>query len=120
MNTTRQRKRARRHGQYAETLALCCLWFKGYRIIDRGYRTRFGEIDIIARRGKTLVFAEVKLRASLGDAAQAVTQTKKRRVETAARGFMAAHPHFNDFHIRFDALLVRPWSWPVHIEDAWR
>lgn len=114
------RRRARGRGLRAEAIAALYLRCKGYRILARGYRTRSGEIDIIARRGRTLVLVEVKRRPSREDAAWAITPTQKQRIERAAAGFLAAHPAYSDLAVRFDALLLAPGRWPQHIEDAWR
>jgi len=114
------RRRARGRGLRAETLAALYLRCKGYRILARGFRTRSGEIDIIARRGRTLVLVEVKRRPSREDAAWAITPTQKQRIERATAGFLAGHPAYSDLAVRFDALLLAPGRWPQHIEDAWR
>ncbi|MBT3792439.1 MAG: YraN family protein [Rhodospirillales bacterium] len=116
----KSRKSAQKHGLRAEFFAGVFLNLKGYRIISRGYRTRFGEIDIVAVRGKTIVFAEVKYRIQLEDAAYAITTTKKNRVKAAAGGFLSSHPQFVKFSGRFDAVLMQPWRWPIHIQDAWQ
>ncbi len=113
------RLRARRRGLRAETAAAMWLMCKGYRIVARGWRTRLGEIDLVVRRGHVLVFVEVKARAALADAAEAVTPRKRRRVVQAARDFLARNPAHAGCDLRFDAVLVRPWQLPVHIADAW-
>jgi putative endonuclease len=117
---TEGRRRAQGAGRRAETLAAIYLRCKGYRILARGYRTRSGEIDIIARRAHTLALVEVKYRPQRDDAAWAITETQKRRIERAASGYLAAHPGAAALDLRFDALLLAPGRWPQHIEDAWR
>ena len=114
------RRRAFRRGRQTETLAALFLRLKGYRIVARGYRTPLGEIDIVARRGRTLTMVEVKYRPGQDLAAWAITPAQCRRIENAARAFLAAHPHYRDFDLRFDALLMAPWTWPHHMTDAWR
>lgn len=114
------RRRAQGRGRKAEALAALYLRFKGYRILARGYRTRSGEIDIVARRARTLALVEVKHRPLRDQAAWAITDTQTRRIERAAAGFLAAHPAYGGFDVRFDALLLAPGRWPQHIEDAWR
>ena len=74
-------------GARGEALAAGFLRRRGLRVIVRGYRTRRGEIDLIAREGDTLVFVEVKTRRR-GDPAEAVTPRKQRRVARAAFRFM--------------------------------
>src|SRR6185437_3918670 len=77
-------------GDRGERAAARYLRSKGLRIITRGYRTRLGEIDLIARDGDTLVFVEVKSRRR-GVPAEAVTLAKQRRLTLAALQFLAEH-----------------------------
>ena len=78
-------------GMSGEDLAAAELARRGYAILERRYRTRFGEIDIIARDGPALVFVEVKARATraFGGAAAAVTPIKQRRVRQMAVDYLA-------------------------------
>ncbi|MDX1484102.1 MAG: YraN family protein [Alphaproteobacteria bacterium] len=116
----RARVRALGRGRRAETAAALYLMCKGYRILSRSFRTQLGEIDIVARRGTTLAMVEVKYRPARAEAAYAITPAQRQRIELAARGFLAAHPQYADHHVRFDALLLAPWRWPLHLTDAWR
>jgi putative endonuclease len=115
---------ARRRGQWAETLCVVSLRLRGFRILARrlagGRGTGIGEIDIIARRGRILAFIEVKARRTPDDAAAAISPRQRRRLERAATAYLAARPELRDFLIRFDAMLVAPRRWPVHLFDAWR
>ncbi|MET0276970.1 MAG: YraN family protein [Pseudorhodoplanes sp.] len=113
-----ERQVAFRLGLSAESRAAAYLIVKGYRIAARRWRCAAGEIDIVARRGKLLIFVEVKARASLDDAAYSVTERTQRRVAAAASAWLADNPDdaFND--MRFDAILVAPRSLPRHIEGA--
>ncbi|MBR9972666.1 YraN family protein [Magnetospirillum sulfuroxidans] len=118
------RRQAWRSGQRGETLAVWWLRLKGYAILSRGYAigrgTGAGEIDIVARRGKTIAFVEVKVRPTLAAAAQAITPAQQRRIVRAAAAFLAAHPRLVGCDARFDAVLLAPGCWPRHISDAWR
>jgi putative endonuclease len=100
------------------------LRLKGYAILERGFTlgrgSGAGEVDIIARRGKTLVFAEVKARPSEADAAHAIQPRQMARIERAAAAWLALHPELAGLDVRFDALLVAPARPPKHLEDAWR
>ena len=77
------------------------------RVLQRGYRTRFGEIDLIARDGDTLVFVEVKARRQ-GVPAEAVTAEKERRITLAALQFLRKH-HLLEIRSRFDIIAI---VWP--------
>jgi putative endonuclease len=118
--TTERRRRAQRRGRWAEAFARLALRLAGYRILALDRRSRVGEIDIIARRGRKLAFVEVKARASLGVAAEALLLRQRRRIARAAAGFLASRPELAGLDIRFDVILVVPWRWPRHIADAWR
>ena len=114
------RRRAWRKGRWAETTGAWFLRLCGYRIVDRGWRCSSGEIDIIARRGKALAMVEVKQRASLTQAGEAVTPHQRRRISRAAAAYLAHRPALANMFVRFDVIAVRPWRIPLHIKDAWR
>ncbi len=117
-------RKARRKGYATESLAVLWLRIKGYRIIARNFVTGrgsgAGEIDIIATRGTTLAFIEVKSRKNLADAAYAINDYSKKRISKAAEFFLSLHSEYNHYDIRFDAFLAGGKSRPIHIEDAWR
>ncbi len=116
----RQRgRRAQRYGRRAETLAIWLLRAKGYRVLDTNVREMLGEIDIVAQRGSTVAFIEVKARASLNTAAYAVTARQRARIERAAQLYLARHPALAGAQMRFDALLLAPRRLPLHIAGAW-
>jgi putative endonuclease len=112
------RRRAHFWGLQAETLAALWLQAQLYRVIARNYRIQGGEIDIIARRGRTIVFVEVKARADLEAAAHALTRRKEKRVARAANRWIAAHPWAAGCSWRADAVLIAPRRLPRHIENA--
>jgi putative endonuclease len=87
---TGRRTRAQRLGGDAEERAARFLAGRGLEIVARNFRTRFGEIDLVARDGDVLVFVEVRHRTrdDFGDGAESVTGSKQRRIETAARMFL--------------------------------
>jgi putative endonuclease len=113
-----QRRAAFRRGLSAETRAAILLFVKGYRILARRWQSPVGEIDIVARRRRVLVFVEVKARARLDDAAEAVSERQRRRIAAAAEAWLANHPEDAFAEIRFDAVLVMPRRWPRHIAAA--
>jgi putative endonuclease len=94
-------------GKMGENLACVELERRGYAILARRYRTRFGEIDIIARHAETTVFVEVKTRAGdgFGGAAEAVTGWKQRRLTYMAIDYLSRH-QLHDHPCRFDVVTV--------------
>jgi len=99
--------RSQQFGQKAEAMAARYLKQQGYKIIARNHRTRSGEIDIIAREGETLVFVEVKARASerFGSAKAAVTPHKQRQVAKVALGYLKMTDQ-SHVKARFDVVTV--------------
>jgi putative endonuclease len=106
-------------GMLAEWRAAAYLRLRGYRILVRRYKTRAGEIDIVALRGNLLVFAEVKRRRDMATGAEAIHARNQLRVRQAAELYLQAHPQYNDCDMRFDALIVTPARLVTHIEAAW-
>jgi putative endonuclease len=114
------RRVAHGFGLKAESLCALGLRLRGYRVLARRFKVPVGEVDIVARRGRTLVFLEVKARANVADAAEALTYRQRRRILAAAKMFLARHPQLATLDARFDVMLVAPWRWPHHVVDAWR
>jgi len=113
-----ERQAAFRVGISAESRAAAFLIAKGFRILARRWRSPLGEIDIVARRRQLLVFAEVKARATLDEAAESVNERQRRRIAAAAEVWLAAKPDQTFRDIRFDAILVAPGKIPHHIPAA--
>jgi len=114
----RARVAAFRLGLSAESRAAMLLIAKAYRIVARRWKTPFGEIDIVARRRRDLVFVEVKARDNFDDAAEAVTERNKQRIVAAAELWLAHNPNDTQSFIRFDVILVAPGKMPRHIVNA--
>ncbi len=114
------RRHAERFGRWAEGLCRWALRLKGYRILANRLRTPMGEIDIVARRGQTIAVVEVKARADWDAANEAVNARQRGRLARAAHVYLAANPQYAGYVLRFDVMLVTPWSWPRHLIDAWR
>ena len=93
-------------GQAAEDLAASFLLGQGLELVERNYRCRFGEIDLIARDGKTLVFVEVRMRtrAEFGGAAESITAAKRLKLTRTARHYLTQLKPMPA--CRFDALLL--------------
>ena len=113
-----ERVAAFRTGVSAEARAAAFLMAKGYRILAKRFRTPYGEIDLVARRRNLIAFIEVKARATLDDAAYAVTPRQQRRIIDAAQGWLVAHPEHAEFDMRFDVMLIAPKRLPRHLLAA--
>ena len=112
------RRVSERQGHRAETLAAMLLRLRGYRILARRARTPLGEIDLIAVRGRRLVFVEVKRRAT-GEAAEAaITPAQRARIRRAASLWIARNERYQSHEIAFDLMLIVPRRWPRHLRDA--
>jgi putative endonuclease len=102
----------------AEWLAAAVLMAKGYRILARRYGGKGGEIDLIARRGQTVIFVEVKARAGMDLAETAISAQKARLVSRRVSQWLARNPWANGFNLRADAVFVAPWRWPRHVTQV--
>jgi putative endonuclease len=105
-------------GISAESRAAAWLIAHGYRILARRYKLPMGEIDIIAARRYTLIFVEVKARATLDEAALSITPRQKQRIAAAAEIWLANNPVPAIRDMRFDVILVAPGKLPRHIQSA--
>lgn len=117
-------QRAEAAGRHGEALAVIMLRLKGYKIIKHRFKTKIGEIDIIAQKGradsKVIIFVEVKHRVDLTAALYSVTDVQTRRIEAAAELFMAYAHGLEHCAWRFDIIVTGARLWPHHIKDAWR
>lgn len=113
--STRAEREAR--GRRGEALAAWYLRLKGWRIVAQRVRTPRGEIDLVARRGKTLAFIEVKWRKSAAELDFAIDPYRLRRVAAAAEALSARYARPGDVQ-RIDVILVAPWTWPRVIANA--
>jgi putative endonuclease len=111
---SRDRKRAHGLALFAEHVAEVLLRLKGYRILARRYAIKEGEIDLLARRGDTIAFVEVKVRPTLDEARTAIDFVKRRRVSRAARSWLTSHPWAAPLAWRGGAIFVAPWRFPRH------
>jgi putative endonuclease len=112
------RKRAERRGRLGETVAGLWLNIQGWSIVARRVRTPAGEIDLIARRGHTTLFVEVKTRAIKAELDIAIDHHRLSRVASAAAMLAPRFVRPGD-DIRVDVILLAPWSLPRHIRNAW-
>src|SRR5580692_2626308 len=113
-----ERVAAFRLGLSAESRAAMLLIAKGFRIAARRWKTPVGEIDIVARRRRDLVFVEVKARDHLDAAAEAVSERSKQRIIAAAALCLSSLPDGAHCSIRSDVLQLAPGKPPRHICNA--
>jgi|TARA_A100001391_G_scaffold40274_1_gene22572 putative endonuclease len=113
------RRRAERAGRSAETLAGWLLRLKLYRIVATRYKTPVGEIDIVAQKGRRIVFIEVKQRSGSRSARdQALASVNTARIVRCAEWFQSAHPAYQGYDFRFDVITLAPGRWPHHLVNA--
>jgi putative endonuclease len=112
------RQAAERGGRRAESWAAWWLRLKGWTILARRVRTPVGEVDLVARRGRTLAFVEVKARARMSEAGFALDEWRLRRVATAAERLAPRFMRDGD-DVRIDALFLVPRRWPKHLPNVW-
>ncbi len=118
--TSGSRQGRERAGRRAEAADGLLLRLKGFRILARRYASPVGEIDLVARRGRLLLFVEVKRRALAGAALESVQRRQQERIVRAAGHFLQRQPRLAGLEQRFDVVAVAPWRWPVHLRDVWR
>ncbi|NNC35966.1 MAG: YraN family protein [Acidimicrobiales bacterium] len=120
MSRDNPRITAEKRGRRAETYAALYLRMKGYKIIKRRYKTRSGEIDIIAWRRNVIAIVEVKQRPTLEAAQESLHAGSLRRIESAAAQFRQTNRIYEDCDVRFDVIFVLRRLKIKHVLDAWR
>ena len=93
-------------GIFAEYLACIFLLLRGYVILSTRYKTKLGEVDVIAKRGKSIHFVEVKLRKDEDKAKLAITSKNQKRVMNSAKLFMQRNKKYESYGLSFDAITV--------------
>ena len=119
-NSTRDQRRAERQarfrlGHWAEWVAAVSLTLRGYRILARRCKNHCGEIDLIAVRGSTLAFVEVKARATMEDAQASISRKQAARTRRAASLWLSHRTRYHRYEQRFDAVYVVAGWWPYHV-----
>ena len=112
------RRRAERRGRSAELVAALFMLMKGYRPLAWRLKTSRGEIDLIVKSGRRIVFVEVKTRADIDMGLASITPFKARRMFDAARLWIGRNAYDLGADYRFDILVVSAYHWPRHIENA--
>lgn len=113
------RARAEAKGRRAEAFAALWLRLHGWRILGQRVRVAMGEVDIIARRGKSLAFIEVKYRATPAELDLAIDQRRLSRVAAAAEMLTPRYMKADD-DVRIDVMLLAPWRLPRHLVHVWQ
>lgn len=113
------RQKAEQRGRQAESVAAMWLRLFGWRIMARRARVPGGEVDLIARRGRTLAFVEVKARATGAAADMALDAHRLRRVAVAAERLAHRYMRPGD-DLRIDAIFVVPGRLPRHLTNVWQ
>lgn len=106
-------------GLSAEQIAADHLRGLGYDILEMRYKTKAGEIDVIAQDGNCLVAVEVKFRADLTQALEAITPRSRRRIENAFLTYISKNYPAMDQAMRFDVIAIIPPLSVHHLENAW-
>lgn len=117
MSVNRKRK-SEFIGRMAERVAIVFMLFKGYRCLAIRYKCFAGEIDLIFKRGQTLVFCEVKYRADKHMLPYSVTPAQKKRIRHAAEFWLSQQKLPVRHNIRFDFIGLTLWQKPTHIKNA--
>lgn len=103
------RSRRQQRGDWAERYALVLLQRRGWRLLDRQWRCRWGELDLVVAKGRRLLLVEVKARSGLGrdgGGTAALGASKRRRLQDAWACWLAAHPSWDGAPVEMVAALV--------------
>lgn len=120
MPKSSQRLQNYKKGLWAENIAALYLRLHGYRILNMRYKTSVGEIDILARRGKTLIAVEVKARDTYERAVQAVTPSTRNRIQNALMYYVSHNTKYANSDFRFDVITIKMPFFIRHIDNAWQ
>lgn len=113
------RAQAEQQGRKAEWLAAWWLRLQGWRILAQRVKLKAGEVDLIARKGRTVAFIEVKWRKDAWQLGAAIDARRLRRVARAAEVLAGKYAGTGD-DLRIDVILMAPGKWPHRIANAWQ
>ena len=113
-----KKRKAEKRGHAAEYWAALYLMLKGYRILALRYRTRLGEIDIMAKKRDVVAIVEVKARTSEAYAVDAVGYSSQQRIRAAADIWLSRREDAHNLSLRFDIIAVLPGRLPRHFTNA--
>jgi putative endonuclease len=106
-------------GINAENLVSDYMATLGYITLNRRYKTPYGEIDLIVKKDKMIIFVEVKARKDQFFDASYITKKQINRNNNAARFFLASYKYLEEFEVRFDLVVVVEGVIDLHLENAW-
>jgi putative endonuclease len=113
-----KRQAAEQRGHWGERRAAWWLRLHGWSIVARRVKTKYGEIDLVARRWRTIAFVEVKTRATADELNLAIDQHRLKRVAAATHALVPRYARPTDT-IRIDVILIAPQRWPQHLKNVW-
>lgn len=105
-------------GLWAEQLASWFLRMKGYRILARRYKTSVGEVDLVVRRGRTVIAVEVKKRISYVRAMESIDKRTLVRVQRALACYLTQHPQYASYTLRVDGVFFGRCFIPCHLKNV--
>lgn len=114
-----KRVKAYKKGHFAESYAALYLRLKGYKILERRYKTKMGEIDLIAQKGEVIAAVEVKARTSYKDALESVSKSSQIRIQRALEYYISTSKNGADKVLRFDIVTVYGGFFLRHLDNAW-
>lgn len=118
MNNIKKRRKALRLGYLAEYFASVILFFKGYSILQYRFRSKYGEIDVIARKGNNIIFVEVKARKLMKDCVESITQNKKQKLLKTINYYITTNQKtIANKNMRIDAIFISLDKIPKHIKN---
>lgn len=124
MGVRTKMKNGYHQGHFLEKVACFFLLLKGYLPVKMNFVPKrskgAGEIDLIMRKGNTIVFVEVKKRKTFDEAADALSVKQRMRIVKGSQAFLRDYPEYKDCYIRYDTIWFIPKRWPIHICDSFR
>ncbi len=116
---TLENKRFRYYfGLIAEIIASWYLRLNFYQILSHRFKSPFGEIDIIAKKNNQIIFIEIKARKDIS-LMDFISKKQQQRINKAAEYFLIKHPKYQNYQIRFDAIIMNRFFWPKHFKSYW-
>ncbi len=112
-------KKTYQFGLLAEKIAMIFLCLKGYKILAWRHKNHFGEIDIVAKKSRVIIFVEVKARKSRAVIEEVLRSRQLNRIKRSAELFIAKNPEFQNHDLRFDFIEVGKYFWPKHQKNFW-